>query len=247
MASTGVKPEVGRATSPATWWPRWLWTVPQEDGSCFCGVICPQRFSLRAQVGPAAVPHPSPAAPVPTQPPPELCLGRGERGCLEWRQDAWLIKSLAKPQGPHGDCGWCGHRSELATCSGVYYRGDGRCGVDPGGCGGRGIPLRNLSVGTLEWPQEEAPQSLSYSLPQFLSYIYLPSWIREWFLSVLHSLHSWASPQTAPFQERWVRPPSPSGACKGGWGWGVIAWLSGETRVEICVGQGYRGRSRVLG
>ena len=171
MASIGVKLGAGRATSPATWWPRWLWTVLQGDSSYFSGVICPQMFSLRVQVGPAAVPHPSPASPVPTQPPPELCLSGAWRMCvLEWQQDASLIKSLAKPLGPHRGCGQRGHCSELATCSGMYYRGDGLRSLDPGGWGGRGMPFRNLCVGTLECPQQETPQShcpipcLSFSL-----------------------------------------------------------------------------------
>lgn len=87
---------------------------------------------------------------------------------------------------------------------------------------GRATPFRNLHAGTLARPQEETPESLSYPLPQFLSYIYLLSWIRGWSLSVLHSPHNWASPQAPPLQERWVKPPSPSGACGDEWGWGAL-------------------------
>lgn len=76
----------------------------------------------------------------------------------------------------------------------------------PGVGDGRAMPFRNLSAGTLARPQEETPESLSYPLPQFLSYIYVLSWIREWSLSVLHSPHNWASPQAPPLQERWVKP-----------------------------------------
>lgn len=71
---------------------------------------------------------------------------------------------------------------------------------------GRGMPFRNLSMRTQSQPKEETPESLPYPppLPQFLSYIYLPFWIRE---CVLYSPHSWASPQAPPLQERWVRDP----------------------------------------
>lgn len=87
---------------------------------------------------------------------------------------------------------------------------------------GRATPFRNLHAGTLARPQEETPESLSYPLPQFLSYIYLLSWIRGWSFSVLHSPHNWASPQAPPLQERWVKLPSPSGACEDEWGWGPL-------------------------
>lgn len=50
MASTKEKVGAGRAISPATWWLRWLWTVPQKDSNCSSGVICPQMFSSTAQV-----------------------------------------------------------------------------------------------------------------------------------------------------------------------------------------------------
>lgn len=60
MVSTGVKVGAAQAISPATWWPRWLWTLQQGDNSCSSEVSCPQMSSPRAQVRPAAVPHPLP-------------------------------------------------------------------------------------------------------------------------------------------------------------------------------------------
>lgn len=90
------------------------------------------------------------------------------------------------------------------------------------------MPFRNLSRRTQAQPKEETPESLSYSppLPQFLSYVYLPFWIREWSLCVLYSPHSWASPQAPSFQERWVRPPSPLGPerMSGGGGHRLALW-----------------------
>lgn len=68
---------------------------------------------------------------------------------------------------------------------------------------GEECPLET-SIGTLAQSQEETPESLSCPapLPQFLFYVYLPSWIRELSLCVLHSPHSWASSQAPPLQEK---------------------------------------------
>lgn len=54
MASTRVNVGAGRATSPAIWWLRWLWTVLQGDSSYSSGVIYLQMLSLRAQVCPSS-------------------------------------------------------------------------------------------------------------------------------------------------------------------------------------------------
>lgn len=99
--------------------------------------------------------------------------------------------------------------------------------------------FRNLSMRTQAQPKEETPESLPHPppLPQFLSHIYLPFWIREWSLCVLYSPHSWASPQAPPLQERWVRLPSPSGPVEMS-GVGGTAWLSGETQAGFCAGKG---------
>lgn len=102
MASTAVKVGVGQATSPATWWLRWLWTVPQRDSSCSSGVICPQIFSLKAQVCPAAVPYLPPTTPAPTQSLLSHLYVQGGQGTS-------FIRSLAEPVEPCRD--QCGHSS----------------------------------------------------------------------------------------------------------------------------------------
>lgn len=87
--------------------------------------------------------------------------------------------------------------------------------------------FRNLCTGTVVWPQEETPESLSYPLPQFLCYIYLPSWI-SFYLPQPKQLGLPPSP-AAP--RKVGETPSPLGPMRMSGDGGVTAWLSGETHV----------------